>query len=352
MATTFSRLIQSARGHLNEIYNLVTPGSPLVSPQGTTGATSYSYKVVARNSLGTSVASQAGTTTTGNATLSGSNFNRLTWTEVPYAASYDIYRTVGGATTGKIVSATTALTADDTGLAGDSAAEPTVNTSGVTQAFWTDSELLEIASRGITDLWAGILDLHQEHFLTIDNTNVSLAANATELTGVPADVFRVHLIEPRSVVIGATGRNIEFEPRDINSADFRNARSMSSVSVDGVQKVFYALIGAGSPVSAPTIKTAPALSSALDLTIYYVPALGVSTSYPLTTSNNPIPGESDNAVIAWIVAYARAKEREDRMPDPGWLGIYGTEKQSLLVRMTPRQTQQPDVVEGMFEGYW
>ena len=352
MATAFSRLIQTAREHLNEIYNLVTPGSPLVSPQGTTGATSYSYKVVARNSLGTSVASQAGSTTTGNASLSGTNFNRLTWTEVPYAASYDIYRTVGGATTGLIVSATTALTADDTGLAGGSEVAPTVNTSGVTQAFWTDSELLGHGSRCITDLWAAILDLHQGHFTTIDATNVSLAADGTQLTGVPSDVFRVDLIEPRDVTVSATGRNIEFEPKSYKSADFRNARAQGAVQSDGVQKVYYDLVGVGSPVSAPVILTAPKLSSALNLTLSYVPALGVSASYPLTTSDNPIPGESDNAVIAWIVAFARAKEREDRMPDPGWLGIYSTEKTSLLVRLTPRQTQEPDIVEGMFEGYW
>jgi hypothetical protein len=350
MATPFSSLILSARRHLNEIYVLVRPGAPLVSPQGTTGATTYTYVVVARNSTGTSEASQSTSITTGNAALSATNFNQLTWSAVPYADSYDVYRTVGGATTGKIVSATTSITSNDTGLAGDATTAPTVNTSGVTNAFWTDAELLDIATRGVTDLWAAILDLHQEHFLTIDESNVSMAASSSSLTGVPTDTFRVHLIEPRDTTDSNASRNIRFVPRDYNSADFQNARAENDFDPTGDRVVFYALIGAGSPVAAPTVKVAPPLSSALTLRFVYVPALDVS-SYATTTSN-PIPGESNNAVVAWMVAFARGKEREDRAPDPGWLSIYATEKQSLLTRLTPRQTQEPDVVEGMFEGYW
>ena len=352
MATTLGSLIQSAREHLNEIYALVTPGSPLVSPQGTTGATTYTYKIVARNATGTTEASQSGTTTTGHASLDGTNFNRLTWTAVPYAASYDVYRTVGGATTGKIVSATASTTADDTGLAGGSETAPTVNTSGTTNAFWTDTELLNIGKRGISDLWAAILDLHQEHFLTVDATNVSLAANATQLTGVPADVFRVNVIEPRDLTVNNSARNIAFVPRDYNHPDFQAARGQSVYDTSNDLTIYYAIVGAGSPIGAPTILTAPTISSALNLRLAYVPALGLSSTYPLSTDNNPIPGESDNAVIAWMVAFARGKEREDRSPDPAWLSIYSTEKQSLLTRLTPRQTQEPDFVEGMFETYW
>lgn len=350
MATAFSSLILRARRRLNEIYTLVRPAAPLVSAQGTVGATTYTYLIVARNSIGTTEASQTTSITNGNATLTGSNFNQLLWTAVPYADSYDVYRTVGGATTGKIVSATTSLTANDTGLAGDSTTAPTVNTSGVTNAFWTDAELLDYAKEGVTDLWAAILDLHQEHFLTIDESNVSLAASSSSLTGVPTDVFRVHLIEPRDTTSANSARNVNFVPRDYNSKDFINARAETSVEPSDGTVIFYALIGAGTPIGAPTVKTAPLLSSALPLRFVYVPSLPVSTY--ATTDNHPIPGEADNALISWMVAFARAREREDRAPDAGWLAIYATEKQSLLTRLTPRQTQEPDYVEGMFEGYW
>jgi hypothetical protein len=107
-------------------------------------------------------------------------------------------------------------------------------------------------------------------------------------------------------------------------------------------------MGAGGPVVAPTVMVAPKVTAAVNLSLTYVPVLGDLTA----ASANPIPGESDNAIIAWMVAYARAKEREDRAPDPGWLTIYATEKQNLLVSLTPRQDQEPMVASAFFEEYW
>lgn len=353
-ATAFSSLILSARRSLNEIYTLVRPTAPLVAAQGTTGATTYTYVIVARNSTGTTEASQATSITNGNASLSASNYNQLTWTAVPYADSYDVYRTVGGATTGKIVSATTALTSNDTGLAGGSETAPTTNTSGVTNAFWTDSELLDYLTRGVTDLWAAILDLHQEHFFTIDESSLSISADTATISGVPSDLFRVGRIEPKTMTSAGSYRNLRFEPRDYNHPDFVLARGLENQDPsNGDVTIFYTITGAGTPTGAPTIRIAPKLTSAIaagQLRIAYVPNLAVS-GYS-TTTTSPIPGESDNALIAWTVAFARAKERDDRSPDPAWLSIYSTEKQTLLTRLTPRQTQEPDYVEGMFEGLW
>jgi hypothetical protein len=114
---------------------LATPGSITVAPQGTGGAVTWTYKLVARLADGTTTqAGAASSTAAGNATLDGTNFNRLTWSAVTGAASYDVYRTVAGttpATTGKIVSATTALTADDKALAGGGETAPTTNGTGV-----------------------------------------------------------------------------------------------------------------------------------------------------------------------------------------------------------------------------
>jgi hypothetical protein len=92
------------------------------------------------------------------------------------------------------------------------------------------------------------------------------------------------------------------------------------------------------------------LSSALNLRVAYIPTL---TSTDMETGDaNPIPGEADNAVYAWIIAFARAKERDDRSPDPNWLAVYATEKQAILTVCDPRQEQEPKYVEGMFEEYW
>lgn len=103
-----------------------------------THATTYTYSLQACLADGTcNAAGPASTTAAGVATLSATNFNRLTWSAVPGAASYKIRRDVGGATQGVIWSGT-ALTVDDTGLAGDSSAKPTDDrTGGIAGAsFW------------------------------------------------------------------------------------------------------------------------------------------------------------------------------------------------------------------------
>ena len=58
----------------------------------------------------------------------------------------------------------------------------------------------------------------------------------------------------------------------------------------------------------------------------------------------PLPGDPDTALMAYTVAFARAKERLDRAPDPKWLGVYNTEKTNLINSLTPRQEFGPVVV--------
>ena len=347
MATLISSLERQARVHLKELSALSTPPTPTVTPQGVAGVTAYSYKVVAGHRQGTTEAGSAGSTATGNATLSSTNFNRVTWTAVTGAEFYLIYRTVGGATTGVVaVVAASALQFDDTGIVADSTTAPTVSTAG--SRFWSSQELVDLFNKGAADLWGAAIDLFQEHFLTIDVTNVSLAANAGSLTGVPADCFRVELIEPRDTSASSTSRMVLFRPADYNSPKFINARAQSAVDPLSGTVIYYAILGAGSPVAAPTIVVAPQVTSAVNLRLVYAPTLSALTA----ASTNPIPGEADMALIAYVVAFARAKERDDRSPDPNWLTIYGTEKNNLLTRLTPRQVQEETVVDGLFEAWW
>ena len=213
--------------------------------------------------------------------------------------------------------------------------------------FWSDAELFDIAKKGIFDLWGAILDLNEEHFLVVDETNVTLPANATQLAGVPTDVFRVHLIEPKDLGSASSARSLHFEPKDYNHPDFQVARALGSLDPQG-RLIYYTLIKQGPPVGAPTILVAPKINATVALRLVYVPALSI----PDATANNPIPGESDHAIVAWIVAFARAKEREERAPDPEWLAVYATEKRNLLIRLKPRQTQEPTVVDAVFEHLW
>ena len=220
-----------------------------------------------------------------------------------------------------------------------------------TASFWSSAELIDIVNLGIKDLWRAIVDLHQEHFLIVDTTNVSISASATQMTGVPSNVYRVHLIEPEDTTSGGSYKGVSFVPRDYNSPNSIAARTQTGQDPTQSQVIYYALTQQGPPVSAPVILVDPVLTTAMpvgSIRLVYVPTL----DDVVAAQNNPIPGESDQALIAWTVAFARAKEREDRSPDANWLAVYATEKQSLLTSLTPRQTQEPEFVEAIFESLW
>ncbi len=138
-----------------------------------------------------------------------------------------------------------------------------------------------------------------------------------------------------------------FEPRALNHPDFSGARSLGAVDPSG-RTIYYAVLGAGSPIAAPTIEIAPKVTTAVLLRLTYTAGLAALTA----SSNNPIPGESDHALMAWIIAHARAKERADRSPDPEWLAMYAADKAHILSSLTPRQVQEPEVAEAFFESYW
>lgn len=218
------------------------------------------------------------------------------------------------------------------------------NTASAT-SYWTDNELAALIALGAKDLWRAINDNFQHYFLTIDATNVSLAAGASTLTGVPSDVSIVRGLECRSL---SDRPGVVFEYRDYNHVDFQRARAIGTQDTAYGGKIFYCVTGAGGPVAAPTIQVAPAVNATLTLRLSYVPTLAAMT----TASSNPIPGESDNALVAWAVAYAMAKQSEDQQPDAGWLNIYATEKANILTSLAPRQTEDEETAEAMFEDEW
>lgn len=215
--------------------------------------------------------------------------------------------------------------------------------------FWSSAEILSDTQAGIRDLWRDIVDLKAEYYFTRDNTNVSLAADTATLTGTPADVHKVYLIEPRTTTTGTANSGLIFKPLDYNHPDFQAARASASVAPNN-NIIYYAITGQGAPVAAPTVYVAPQVSSAVNLSFVYVPTL--ATTDLETGDNVPIPGEADNALVAWVVAFSLAKEREDRAPDPGWLAVYATEKAHLLQSLGLRQYQEPTYVDPLHGDSW
>lgn len=109
------------------------PAAPTITQSGAAGSTTYSYYVVALGPI--NKVSLIGTTTTGNATLTVTNKNTVTWTAVAGATGYDIIRTVGGATQGSIGLNQAGTSFDDTGLVATPytpAGEPDITTNATT----------------------------------------------------------------------------------------------------------------------------------------------------------------------------------------------------------------------------
>jgi hypothetical protein len=213
--------------------------------------------------------------------------------------------------------------------------------------FWSDAELTEIAIKGARDLWRDVVDLKQEHYLTIDTTNVSYVAGATTLTGVPADVHKILMIEPRDLSVNGANHGLLFKPLEYQNNTFQLARSRDAIDPTN-DTLYYAIMQQGTPIGPPTIVVAPKVTSTVLIAFSYVPSLGALTG----SSYIPIPGEADAAIVAYTVAFARAKERDDRSPDPAWLAIYATEKAHLLQSLGLREYQDPSYSEALWVEYW
>jgi hypothetical protein len=215
-----------------------------------------------------------------------------------------------------------------------------------TASFWADAELLVYLIAGCKDLWRAVKDTLQDHFFTV-STAVTMEASTATLANVPTDIAEIRLIEPLDL---NAYPSLVFQPRAYNHADFQNARASSAVDARSAGVIYYAITGAGGPVGAPTIYVAPLISAQLALRVMYVPNLGALTA----DSNNPIPGESDNAVKAWCKAYALGRQNPDGtiQPDAAWMTVYENEKDKILTAVTPRQTQETQVAEALFEGHW
>lgn len=225
-------------------------------------------------------------------------------------------------------------------------------------SYWSDAELLRYMNGGINDLYRRIKDNLQDDFFTEDATNVSAPANTRALSGVPMNVAHVRAIRPRSL---ATYPNVRFWPRKYGDYDFQAAEACEAISPASGGDVLYCIVGTGGPVYTPgtpdvtgmSIIIAPKFSSALLLTLAYTPSRTEITS---GATVNPIPGESDMALVYWTVAHALARtphgDQLSMVPHPGYLKMYEDQLMKIGVATTPRQDDEPDVAEAFFELNW
>jgi len=71
---------------VNTTPNLAVPSAPTVTVEGTTGSTAYAYEVAVANSVGQTTPSTSASVSTGNATLSTTDYNLIAWSAVPLPA--------------------------------------------------------------------------------------------------------------------------------------------------------------------------------------------------------------------------------------------------------------------------
>lgn len=112
---------------LTDALGCAPPGPLTITQAGTAGSTAYSYQVTAVNAAGETTVSPTGTTFTGNATLSATNYNTISWAAVTGAVSYNVYKLVSGVF---VLLANTASTSyNDEGASTSATNPPTVNTT-------------------------------------------------------------------------------------------------------------------------------------------------------------------------------------------------------------------------------
>jgi len=100
--------------------SISAPAAPTVTATGTTGTTTWAYAVAALDGKGgETTASPTTTITNGNATLSSTNYNAISWTAVSGAAGYAVYRVTAGGTpnTTGLIAIVSGTTLNDEGLA-------------------------------------------------------------------------------------------------------------------------------------------------------------------------------------------------------------------------------------------
>lgn len=183
---------------------IVAPDQPLITQGGTVGATAYGYKVTAINSNGETEASVEGTTAVGNATLSSSNFNQITWAAVTGASGYKVYRTTGGATPPKLIGVVAAPTLFliDVGT-GTAATPPSVNTTGGTAGATTYGYKI-VAKIGIGHTDASLEGTTFTGQATLDEDNYNTVTWPAVPNAIQYDVYRTTGGTAPPVLLGST----------------------------------------------------------------------------------------------------------------------------------------------------
>lgn len=175
---------------------LTTPTGLTVTPQGTTGSTTYSYKVTAFNDAGETLATAAATTSTGNSTLSATNFNRLDWNDTAGATGYNVYGRSADGSGETYLDTVYESTYDDKGQRSASATlyVPEANTTGGINATMAVFGISRIFAAGDPNNPSRLY--YSDTGLQVGNFNISLDSNAGFVDVFKNDGYSITSIMP------------------------------------------------------------------------------------------------------------------------------------------------------------
>ena len=146
-----------------------SPNSIQIAVVGTSGTTTYIYTITSVSGRGEAPNVSVVTTVTGNASLSSTNYNQLSWAGIAGALSYQVYCYNAG--TYYLIGTTTATSFQDTGLALGTEVPPLVNTAYNTPNDWNvngQPEGFAVLARG-----------RNQHLIAWRKNNVWAAAYGT-----------------------------------------------------------------------------------------------------------------------------------------------------------------------------
>lgn len=186
----------------NDLHAYLHPPDGLtVVTVGTAGATSSSYCVTALDAYGETLASPVVTITTGHVSPDTSNFKRLTWAPVHGAVAFNVYRTAGGGSQGRLGQVAPPVGAGTVSVVVTSYADAVGSTVIVTLAGAPLTTLTGVAGApGAGQFQAAVSN---------NATATSLAAALAALTGIGATASSATItvtadspLEPLSVLAG------------------------------------------------------------------------------------------------------------------------------------------------------
>lgn len=213
---------------VSDFTEISTPSNLAVSAQGTTGSEDYSYRVSAFNDAGETLATSAVSISNGNATLSSTNYNQLTWDDVTNAEGYNVYGRSADGLGETYLTTVYESEYDDKGARTPSATifVPEANTTGGINATMAVFGISRIFVAGDPDNPSRLY--YSDTGLSVGNFNISLDSNAGFVDVFKNDGFNI------TSIIAFQGGVIVFKENAIYKFNFITASG--DFDGDGVEE--------------------------------------------------------------------------------------------------------------------